>query len=144
MIDFIANVKISLVENITFFLGMQVIWSSTWLRKNQSWYCCYYIQPRIGWISGLPAGEFVWIHASLSVRTYVCNERSFLRICTLVFSEILHNNRKLETGRSGRSEFSRKILVFPKMAERAQNGTAFTCHKIFVIFAGSNLKWKAL
>ena len=110
MIDFVVNVKISLVDNITFLLGVQVICSSTWLRKNQPRYCCYYIQPHMldEFLGSQQGSSYEFMQL---VHPYVRLQRtSFLRICSLVFSEILHSNRNLETERSDRSGFSRKIL----------------------------------
>ena len=61
-----------------------------------------------------------------------------LKVCILVFSEVLHSDRNLETGKSDGSGFSREILV--KWAKRTQSGV-FNFHIPLVLrFAGRNLK----
>ena len=59
----------------------------------------------------------------LSVRP----EPTFLGICSLVIFAVLHGNKNLKTEKSGRSGFSRKILVCPKICKRAQN-------RVFLLF----------
>ena len=72
----------------------------------------------------------------------------FLRVCSLVFAEILHSDINLETEKGDGNEFSWKILLFLKNAKSAQNGTKvelpWAFKKILLLVARSNLKWKTL
>ena len=44
---------------------------------------------------------------------------------SFVFSEIQRSNRDLETDKSGRSRFYRKILVYPKMSKMGPKWNCF-------------------
>ena len=52
------------------------------------------------------------------VFTYVRLSPVFLGICPLVYSEILHSDRNIETENSDRSGFFRKNLVCPKLGKK--------------------------
>ena len=66
-----------------------------------------------------------------------------LRICSLVFSEILHRNRNLEIKKMT-SAFFRKCVFAQKLAKKAQNQVFLTCHKILSsFFAEKNVNWKS-
>ena len=83
--------------------------------------------------------EFMLAPASVSIRLYV-----FIGLCLYVFSELLQSNRNQKTEKRGRSGFSRKILVRPKIDKKSPKKSFFTYLVLSLLFARGNLKWKTL
>ena len=71
----------------------------------------------------------------VSVPTSVTN---FSRICSLVFSKILHSNKNLEIGKSDRSKFSRTIIVCPNMG-KSPKWRFLSFHQILLLLL---IPWK--
>ena len=91
----------------------------------------------------------LWIHADPYVRTYFSLHLVLRRICSFAFSKILYSNGNLESGKSDRKAFSRKILLCPRMGKKAlncaQNRVFASFHKfLWLSFVWNNLKWNTV
>ena len=62
---------------------------------------------------------------------------TFLGISALIFSELLHGNKNLETEKSDENGFSFKKFVRPTMGKK---DTKWRFFLVFIKFAGSSLK----
>ena len=96
---------------------------------------------------GSPEVDVLWGYACPSVRTSICTV--FLGICSLVFSEILHSDRNLETEKKWKKWIFQKNYFYLEMGKkgpkRAQSGVLLGFPKyLLLFFARRNLKWKTL